>query len=284
MLRPFAYLAPDSLAEAIDLYRTRDNAKYLAGGTALLLALERGQTTAETIIDLKRIKQLRGIEITAESELKIGALVTMGEIIRSNLVASHAPVLTQTAKLMATPQVRNLGTIGGNIASGLAAADLLTTLLALNASLHVATSTGEERIPLSDFMIRAEVSKSRETSIITAVIIPLGEGRATYQKLMLRSAADISLANVAIWVQTLSGVMTDVRIVAGGCDGRPARLHDAEAVLRSQTITSKFVDYASLIATETATQTSDSRASEAYRRRMVGVLTRRGLTQLLDPQ
>jgi CO/xanthine dehydrogenase FAD-binding subunit len=283
MLRPFAYLAPDSLAEAIDFRRTHDNARFLAGGTALLLALERGQAAVETIIDLKHIEPLRGIEVTPEGALKIGALVTMGEIIKSNVVSSRVPVLTQTARLMATPQVRNLGTIGGNIASGLAAADLVTSLLALNASLHIATSHGEERVFLSDFMTRAALPSPQETGIISAIIVPLEEGRATYQKLMVRNAADVSLANVAVWVQASSGRIADVRIVGGGCDGRPARLHEAEAVLRNQTITARSIDDAALTATETAKQTGDYRASEAYRRRMVGVLTRRGLTQLLNP-
>ena len=283
MLRPFVYLAPHSLAEAVEMRRVHDNANFLAGGTALLVAMERGQASAETIIDLKHIKQLREIELTVEGELKIGALTTLREIIDSQLIRSYAPVLVQTAQLTATPQVRNLGTIGGNIASGLAAADLATALIALNAHVLVATNSGEVRMPLNDFLGDTKVISQQETRIISAVILSGARGHASYQKLMVRNAADVPLANVAIWTQTDSGQVTAVRIAAGNCAGRPARLMEAETLLRGQIITPEAIQRTALTATETVQQTGDSRASEAYRRRMVGVLTRRALTQLLEP-
>ncbi|MBL8121009.1 MAG: FAD binding domain-containing protein, partial [Anaerolineae bacterium] len=187
----FVYLAPHSLAEAVEMRRVHDNANFLAGGTALLVAMERGQASAETIIDLKHIRQLREIELTAEGELKIGALTTLREIIDSQLIRSYAPVLVQTAQLTATPQVRNLGTIGGNIASGLAAADLATALIALNAHVLVATNSGEVRMPLNDFLGDTKVISQQETRIISAVILSGARGHASYQKLMVRNAADV---------------------------------------------------------------------------------------------
>ena len=300
MLHPFVYLAPDTLAEALALSQTCDGVRILAGGTALLVALERGQTTAGTVIDLKRIRALREIEVTGEGELKIGALVTMRELIASDLVSRHAPALAQTARLMATPQVRNLGTIGGNIASGLASADLgtiggniasglasadlVTALLALDARVVTATHKGEERISLNDYMSRLALADPKASGIISAVIVPTDEERAAYHKLMVRQAADVPLANVAVWIRADAERIAAVRIAAGGCDGRPARLVEAEAALRDQVVSAEVIGVVARIATETAAQTGDQRASEAYRRRMVGVLVRRALTHLLSPQ
>ncbi len=283
MLYPFRYLAPDSLAEAIAMRQTYVNAKFLAGGTALLLAIERRETQVATVIDLKHIKHLKNIEVTPEKELQIGARVTLREIIDSELVRQVAPVLIQTAKHMATPQVRNLGTIGGNIASGLAGADLVTTLLTLDARLLIITVNGEERVALHDYISRSELTHLREAGIIRNIILPQQAGQAMYQKLMVRHAVDVPLANVAICVQTNSRQVTSVRIAAGDCEGHPSRLTEAESILHEQSITSKVIDDVVSIVTETVKQPSDHRASEAYRRRMVGVLTRRALTQLLDP-
>lgn len=281
MLRPFVYHAPETLAEALALSQTCDHARFLSGGTALLVALERGLTRVGTVIDLKRIRSLREIEVMAEGRLKIGALVTMRELIQSHQVSIHAPALAQTARMMATPQVRNLATIGGNIASGLASADLVTMLLALDAGVAMVTHEGEARMSVSDLTACGAAADANASGIISAVIVPADEGRAVYHKLMTRQAADVALANVAVWVRADAERIAEVRIAAGGCDGRPARLIDAEAALREQAVSVEAVGYAARIAAETAAQTGDQRASEAYRRRMVGVLTRRALSQLL---
>jgi CO/xanthine dehydrogenase FAD-binding subunit len=281
MLRPFDYHAPDSVAEAVALSQTCDHARFLAGGTALLVALERGQMTARTVIDLKRIRSLREIEVMPEGGLRIGALVTMRELIQSHQVGIHAPALVQTARMMATPQVRNLGTLGGNLASGLAAADLVTTLLALDAGVVMVTHEGEARMSVSDLTARGAAADVNASGIISAVIVPALEGQAAYHKLMTRQAADVALANVAVWVRAEGGQISAARIAVGGCDGRPARLVDAEAALRNQAVSVEVVGYAARIAAETAAQTGDQRASETYRQRMVGVLTRRALSQLL---
>ncbi len=278
MLRPFEYVAPATTAEAVALCRTEGpGVRLLAGGTALLLALERGQTTATTVIDLKRLVNLAGIEVTAEGELKIGALATLSELIASDLARDLAPVLAQTARQMATPQVRNLGTVGGNIASGLAAADLVVALLALRAEVLLATPEGEQRLELGRFLASARMSGPHHDGLLTAVLIPTTAGRASYQKLMVRRAADVPLANVAVRVQMQAGHIVEARIVAGGCEGRPMRLREAEAALHGKPPTAELMELAAHVAATTAPQPADGRASSAYRQRMVGVLTRRAL-------
>ncbi len=280
-MKPFDYFSPRTVEQATHLLDGDGGTRALAGGTDLLLRLKRKQWTPRVLVDLKRIPGLR--EIALDDELHLGALLTLNDLIRSPLVQKQFPVLTATASRMASVQVRNLATLGGNLCNASPAADLAPPLIALNARAVIVGCRGERTVPLDQFFVGPGRAVLTPDEILREIRAPrLGDGeRASYLKLEHRQAMDIAIVGVGIWLQAAGTHCEDVRIVLGAAAPVPLRARRAEVVLRGGKLTPERIRHAAQVAAEEATPIDDVRGSAWYRREMIEVLTKRQLLQCL---
>ena len=199
-LPKFDYHAPSTVAEALDhLSQYGDKGKVIAGGTDLLLSMKKRETTPEHLISLKEIEALKGITYDDAGGIKIGALTTIGEIERSGIVREKFSPLYDAVKVMAAQQVRNLGTIGGNLCSAAPSADTAPPLMVLGASLKLTGTITERIMPVEDFFKGPGETALKPEEILTEILIPnlIENSGGAYIKLMRRNAMDLALVGVA---------------------------------------------------------------------------------------
>jgi 4-hydroxybenzoyl-CoA reductase subunit beta len=268
-VQAFAYQSPTSLADVWSCLDGADGAaRLLAGGTDLIPALKRGNVHARTLVDLKRVPELAGIDVLADGGLRIGALATLHELARSAAVAARLPVLAEVAGTTASYQVRNRGTVGGNLCletrcayfnqspfwraehpdcrkmgggscyvvpagdgcHGLSSSDLATPLIALDAHVLVVSRDGERRLPLEDLYDGGGLRATVLGSgeVLAAVVVPPAVGSAVFRRFAIRETVDFPAATVA-----LAGGpdAAGVRVVIGHVAARPLRVAAAEATL-----------------------------------------------------
>lgn len=283
-LRPFDYVAPRRLEDALEaLHRYGQGARLLAGGTDLMIAMrERGLRPA-CLIDLKRIPGLSGIGVGPAGEVTIGALTWVREVERSPLVRERFGLLASAAGALASVQVRNKATVGGNICNASPAADLAPPLLVLEA---VATAIGpgtERQIPIGEFFAgpgRTNLNGDILTKLSIGRLPP--GARAVYLKHGPRAAMDIAIVSVAVLgVADAAGKSwQEARIAVGSSGPTPFRARAAERFLRGAPIGPETIERAAEIAAGEASPISDVRGSGEYRRAMVRALARRGLEEV----
>ncbi|MBI4613372.1 MAG: xanthine dehydrogenase family protein subunit M [Planctomycetes bacterium] len=286
-MRPFDHAFPTTLAEASRLLAgAGDQARALAGGTDLVPRMRRGDWRPSLVVNLKRIPGLRGIEHRG-GELWIGALSTLAQVARSPLVLSLAPVLARAAARVASLQVRNLATIGGNIANASPAADMAPPLLVLGAEVGVAGPADERRTPLDGFFAGPGRTKLAAGEILTGFAVPvLSDLRASYVKFERREAMDIAVAGVAAAVRLLPGkegsppACGEARIALGAVAPTPMRALEAEEILAGQELSPERIARAARAAAGESRPIDDVRGPAWYRRHLVEVLSRRVLAGL----
>lgn len=280
----FEYVSPKTLEEAVTFLSDHgDGARLLAGGTDLLPQLKGREITARYVVDLKAIPGLDTILYDDLQGLRMGALATISAIARVPLVRDNFPMLAEAASVMASPQVRNIGTFVGNICNGVPSADSAPGLLALEASVRILGPQGERIVLMDGFFTgpRKTVLASDEVVVEIRVPKPAAGTHGVYLKLSPRHSMDLAVVGVAVAGLEKEGVCRDVKIGLGAVAPTPIRAPLAEAMLKGKRITPELIDEA---ARHTITQCSpidDHRASQEYRCDMVYVMTRRALTQVL---
>ena len=266
-------------AAADMLTRYAPDSRMLAGGTDLLVDLKTGRVRARHLISLQHIAALRGITELAGT-LRIGALTTITQLGSSPIVRARFAPLLDAATQMAAPQIRNVATVGGNIASAVPCADLPPILMAMNAAVVLWSPAGEREVPLDVFFSGPRQTVRRGDEVLTAVLVPRpppGFG-AAYARFALRDGNAIAVAAVAASVR-LEGhkVIPDARIVLGAVAPIPLLVEPAAAALRGRPPDADAFAAAAQAAREAANPLSDVRGSAEFRRELVGVLTRRAL-------
>jgi carbon-monoxide dehydrogenase medium subunit len=279
----FDYHTPASLPEAIQLLSAHGkDAKLLAGGTDLILAMKKHTVAPAHLINLKTIPGLSGI--TADSGgLTIGALTTMAEIERSALIKEMYTPLWDAVSVMASPQVRTLATIGGNLVSAVPSADTAPPLMVLSAQAHITGPAGERTCPVEALFAGPSACSLAPDDILTRITIPVPSGIGTYLKLMRRAALDLALVGVAAYVSLdAKKVCKEVRIALGAVAPTPIRAGSAEAILHGKVFTEGLAALAARMAGTECRPITDIRASQDYRCSMVEVLTKRALLQAMS--
>jgi len=282
-MREFDYLQPPSLDEACRMMGDLgDDGRYIAGGTALLLALRQRMLAPTGLVSLERIEALRGISFDPASGLTIGALSRHTDVARSALVAEHAPVLASMAARVANPQVRNQGTIGGNLCYADPATDPPGCLMALDAEVVLHGPGGERRLSIEDFCVDYYTTALEPGEIVTAIRVPPmhAQASARYTRYMRTAAEHRPLASVAVVARHDGRHCTSARIVVGASVPVAARLRRAEDYLRDAAISERAIEEAADIVAQDISAISDQRGTEAYRRDMVRVATRRTLAEV----
>jgi carbon-monoxide dehydrogenase medium subunit len=280
-VREFDFLKPRTLDEAIQMLAERhDEISVLAGGTDLLLGMRSGTIAPQSVMSLKQLSDLQLIESSSDSGLRLGAMVTLRQIARSELLRTQYPCLVETALLMASEQIRSLATVGGNLCNAAPSADMAPPLIALDAVARIIGPQGERRLPMEDFFLDPGRTALETGELLVEIELPPAERVTRYVRLTPRANMDIAVVGVAAGLQLEGGTVAAARIVLGAVAPVPLRLRPAEEVLIERPLTPDTILAASTIAEQQCSPISDVRGSEWYRRRMVGVLLRRTLTSL----
>lgn len=278
-MRPFGYIAAKTAAEAVALLAEHGaTARILAGGTDLLADLKSAGEVPAVLVDISRVEELRGIALTADG-LRIGALATHGEIMESPAIQKMCPALAEAAHSIGAVQTRNLGTLGGNLVTGVPSMDSGPTLLALDARVGVLGRAGRREMPLAQLFVGPRKTSLAAGELLVEIVIGkenVGKP-AAFQKFGLRKGQALALVNAAasFWIDR--GRFVSPRIALGAVAPTVIRAPAAEAYLAGRAVSADAIEEAGRIAAAEAKPISDFRASAGYRRHLVAVLVRRAL-------
>jgi carbon-monoxide dehydrogenase medium subunit len=287
-IRSFDYWEAPSLDEALtELQVSGADAKVIAGGTDLVLNMKKKKILPRRVISLHYLKELDFVR-TQDSEVHIGALARHADIAADPWLKRHLPILCEAVGLIGSWQIRNVGTIGGNICNASPAADSAAPLLALNAQLIVASKKAQKKIPLASFFTGPGETVLETDQILKEIVIKIPQQRSAgcYLKLRRRKAVDVSLAGVAFQAETESDGRTLARvgIALGGVAPTPIRAAGAEAVLVGLTVDQALekISNCAGIAAQAASPIDDVRATASYRRTIVDVFVRQCAQKVLS--
>ncbi|MCC6475020.1 MAG: xanthine dehydrogenase family protein subunit M [Burkholderiales bacterium] len=287
-LPEFEWLCCDSVAQACALLaEDREHTALLAGGTDLFPRMKHRRRVPRRLLNIKRIPGLDLIEQDEGGAVSLGALITIEAIATSPLLARAQPALVQAARVLGTLQIRNTGTIGGNLANASPSAEFAPPLLALGASVRCTGHGTQRSIPLENLFIGPGKTALRGDEMITHVevpALPAGAGSA-YFKHSLREM-DIAIASAAVRVVVEAGACREARIALGAVGPVPFRAHRAEALLRGARLDGgarqrELLEEAARAAAGESLPIDDVRAHAGYRRKIVTMLVGKGLERLL---
>lgn len=277
----FIYLAPKTLAEAVEMHSGNGkNSCIMAGGTDLLIKMGLKALHPQYVIGLNSIKDIDKISRKSGGEIAIGAMTKLSSIVENNEVEKSFPALFQAASVTATVQIRNMGTLVGNICNASPSADNATPLMVYDSKVVIISLNGERVVAIEEFFKGPGKSVLESGEIVKEILIPQPEkfSGSSYQKISTRSRVDIAGVCVSALI-TLNnrGLISKARIALGAVAPRPVRVYTAEKILEGQKPSTELFKEAAKLARGTASPISDMRASEKYRIAMVEVLTLRAL-------
>ena len=280
-MKNFDYLEPQTVAEACALLKQHGGeAKVFAGGAHLTILMKQGLLEPASLINIKKIAELKGIRFDINEGLTIGALVTHRELETSALLQENFPVLCEAEREVANIRVRNMGTVGGNLASGEPLTDLAQIFIALDGKVKIAGPNGQRTIVVEELFVDFYTTSLAEDEILTQVVLPPLAPRSgiDYIRFSSSSVVDKPAAGVAVRV-TLNADATiqAARIVLGCVGATPVRARMAETLLTGKKITTQLAQEAGRIASQECSPTSDLRGSELYKRAIVGTLVGRAV-------
>ncbi len=257
------YSAPESVKEAVQAISA--GGTILAGGTDLMVQ----GGISETLVNIRRIPELGGVSLEGGT-IRLGALCTVAEMMSNEVVAEHLPILAETADQFASPQIRNMATLGGNICNASPAGDMIPPLLALGAELELSS----RRLPLDEFFTGPGATVLEPGELLLAIHVPKpGAGHmGGFRKFGPRPALEIATTSVAIAGELTKGVMNNVRVAFGAVAPTPIRGSKTEAVLEGGKLDAGIIAAAGQAANDEVSPITDTRASADYRRHLVRVL------------
>ena len=282
-MREFEFLQPASVAEASRMLADLgEECRVMAGGTALMLVMRQRMLNPSHIISVQRIAELQGITVDAQGVLHIGALTRHADLATSALVRQHQPVLAAMAGQVANPQVRNQGTLGGNLCYGDPSTDPPGCLMALGAQVVLGSTRGQRVLAMDEFLLDYFATAIESDEIVIEVRVPplAAHSRARYTRYKRTAAEHRPLVSFAAVLQIQSGICRDAQLVVGASVAVPQRMREAEAFLTGRQLDAAVIEEAADRVAAAIAPISDLRGSADYRREMVRVNARRTLQDL----
>lgn len=283
-----AYFLPKTLGEATALLKEHQgDARIIAGGTDLVIDLKTKRKKARSLVDLSKVEGLREIHFAQET-VSLGAMVTHTQVSRSEPIRRGIPVLSEACSSVGSPQVRNMGTLVGNVVNAMPAADGASALVALHAVAKIVDWEKHERIvPIRDLyrgVGDSWIDSTREILREVQFSIPKPPFGSAFLRLSRRRALSLPILNAAVLVRLDPGlsIFEEVRLVIGPVAPVPFRSEKAEKILVGSETRAKVIREASLVASEESSPRSSLRAGSFYRKEMVGVLVERALCRALS--
>jgi carbon-monoxide dehydrogenase medium subunit len=287
-MKNFEYLEPTTVAEACALLKQHGGgeAKVFAGGSHLTILMKQGLYEPKSLVNIKKIPELKGIRFDASEGLSIGALVTHRELETSALVKERFPVLCEAEREVANIRVRNMGTVGGNLASGEPLTDLSQIFISLDGKAKITGPNGQRIIPVEELFVDFYTTSLAEDEILTQVVLPPLPPRSgiEYIRFSSSSVVDKPSAGVAVrlTLETSSETVQAARIVLGCVGATPVRARKGEALITGKKLTLELVEEVGGIASQECSPTSDLRGSEQYKRAIVGTLVKRAAAKAYE--
>lgn len=284
MIHDFTYLKPGTVKEALTMLADHaEECKVICGGQSLLIVMRQGLVAVDYLIDLKGLDELNYIKYDDTEGLKLGATTTHRAIEKSDVIKKNYPILAAMEEKLASIQVRNWGTIGGNLAHADAAGDPAPVLISLDAKVKLGSAKGERVMALEEFYTDLFETAMEPDEIILEVQVPpmAPKSASAYQKFNLLEN-DQGIVAVAATVTADNGVCKDARIVLGNAGVTPIRAKSAEKVLIGKKLTDELFAEAGVAAAGDADPVSDIHSSAEFRRHLITVLTKRMVKQAWD--
>lgn len=275
-----------SVEHAVQLRVEQPQAKIISGGSDILISIRAGEMAGCDLISIFRLDELRGVTLDEDGTLRIGALTSFTHLANDPLIKEHIPVLGEAADAVGGPQVRNIGTIGGNTCNGVTSADTASTLLAHDALMELTGKDGVRLVPLTEFYLGAKKVDLRPDEIATAILIR----RENYQgyfghyiKYAMRNAMDIATSACSVNVKLSEDKKTilDARIGYGVAGPVPMRTPSAEQAVKDKPVSADTVEAFAAGALEDVNPRTSWRATKEFRLQIQGELARRGLTEAI---
>ncbi|MDM8521219.1 FAD binding domain-containing protein [Anaerolineales bacterium HSG6] len=280
------YYTPRSINETLDLLAEhREEApRLMAGGTDLVVEIERGIHVPKLVIDISAIPGLDTITKDENNHIHLGPLVTHNQVVRSRLCVDRAFPIVQACWSVGAPQIRNRGTVAGNVATASPANDTIPALYALGASLTLQNCRGSRTVPITEFFQGPRKTVIEPDEMLVDISFPILSDYqiGTFVKLGLRQAQAISIVNVGIVLSMFADTVTNARIALGSVAPTVIRATDAERFLAGKIMTQEVIERAGALAAQIISPISDVRGTSEYRRYIAETLTRHALQSLTD--
>jgi carbon-monoxide dehydrogenase medium subunit len=277
----FEYFEPKTLKEAVRLLvKYKRGARLLAGGTDLMVEMKGGYVKPKYLINLKKIKGLDKISFGKKEGLSIGALATWTNILSSKPIHQYYPILWEAASSIGCPQIRNIGTIGGNICHASPSADSAPALLIYETQCVVSGPGRDRIIPIEEIFVGVQKLSLKQGEILRGFHIPAPNkgSKGCYLTFTPRRAMDLPIVGVGVLLRALDGIFQDVKIALGAVAPTPIRARRAESFLRGKAVNDESIRKAAKEAMRESNPITDVRASGDYRLGLVEELTYRAIT------
>lgn len=273
-----------SVKNAIELLIEHPKAIVIAGGSDILIKIREGKLVCCDLISIQSLNELRGISLEEDNTVRIGSLESFSHIENNEIIKNNIPVLSQAAGAVGGPQVRNIGTIGGNLCNGVTSADTASTLLALDAVLEIAGAEGIRYVPMTEFYVNAGITVLKKGEILTSILIYEKNYKGYngfYYKYSTRNAMDISICNCSINVKLSEDkkCIEDVRAAYGAAGPVPLRAYNAEKLIKGKEVITDLVDEFAKAATDNLNPRSSWRAGREFRMHILEEMSKRCLVE-----
>ena len=276
----------NSVSNAIELLKAHPEAKIIAGGSDVLIKLREGKLAGCELVSIYKLDELRGISMDADGTIRISPLTSFSHITRDPLIIEHINVLGEAVDMVGGPQIRNIGTIGGNTCNGVTSADSASTLHAYDAVMELTGPDGVRRLPIKEFYVSAGKVALGPAELLTAILIDKRsyEGyKGHYIKYAMRNAMDIATTGCSVNVKLSKDKKTieDVRIAYGVAGPVPMRAPSAEAAAKGRPASEETVKAFGKAALEDVNPRTSWRASKEFRLQLCEELAKRALTEAI---
>ena len=276
-----------SVANAISLLQEHPEALVIAGGSDLLVKIREGKLAGCTLVSIQKLDELRGVSMDADGTLRIRPLTSFSHVTRDPLIQQYIRVLGEAVDQVGGPQVRNIGTIGGNVCNGVTSADSGSTLVAWDAVMELTGPEGVRRLPIGEFYVKAGKVALKPAEILTSILIPKDSYEncfGHYIKYAMRGAMDIATLGCSVNVRLSSDKKTveRVRIAYGVAGPVPMRAPSAEAAANGKPVSKETIEAAANAALSDVNPRTSWRASRELRLQIVQELARRAFEQAVQ--
>jgi carbon-monoxide dehydrogenase medium subunit len=273
---------PNTLNDAFAILVEHGNdSAILAGGTDLLVDLRVQRRDEHHLVSLANISELRGITETNGS-VTIGAATTLSDLLNSAVIRNNYPAIIEAAEVMGSNQIRNSGTIGGNITSAVPSADLPPVLLVLGAEIVITSQDGERTVPICDFFNGVRKTCVQIGEIVKSIHLPPPSGSTVYERFDLRQGNSLAVAAVAANITMDGDTITNAQVALGAVAPIPEIVQGTNEILAGNSLSDDLLEEVSELAIAASNPITDLRGSAEYRRELVGILTARAIRRAIE--
>lgn len=281
------YYNAKTVEEAVSLLKAHPDARIISGGSDVLIKIREGRMAGTSLVCIRDIPELKGVKRLESGDISIGAGTTFSHITNDPVIRKYIPVLGEAVDQVGGPQVRNIGTIGGNICNGAVSADSVPTVFSLNAMLRIEDGEGGRTVPVRDFYLGPGRVALKQGDVLTHVIIPAKEYQGChghYVKYSMRNAMDIATLSCSVVskVNLQKNILEDVRITFGVAAPVPCRCVQTEEALKGMSLCNELYDKTAELVRREINPRDSWRASREFRLQIGGEIARRALIHTVE--